>query len=319
MDRLIGAAIDIPVAWLTQKAAKIEAQTQAFTVVEKAIGEAAARVAGGDESTVERAMASLVRKQYRQQKNREAVAFASLEDLRAHTRPEDESAKPTPEQAEVDEDWLNVFERYAEDASTERMQNLWGRVLAGEIRRPGKYAVRTLRFLSEFSQSDGLMFAELGKSTFGDLAPNSLVKPRSKADIRDLIYLESSGLIQGATGGTLTYTLTIRENGIGVLREGALILIFEGEPGSNVSCQACILTPLGQELLSLLPGRDAKQAARAVANTLRRPGLTSATLAVAIEGQDKAIPMEILWQESEPGSEIGSPLPEQPADGINPV
>lgn len=295
LDRLVGAAVDIPVAWLAQKKAQIDAQTQAYTLVEKAIADAAANSAGGDTETVQNAVNVLVRKAYRKHVNRQSVAAAMVEDLRASAPDEqqDASAPPPPS---LDEDWLNVFERYAEDASTERMQHLWGRVLAGEIRKPGRYSTRTLRFLSEFTQADGLMFAEFAKSVMGDLAPRSLVKPVGKEVIRDLIFLESSGLIQGASGTGLGATMKFDGSGNVFMREGSLLILLQGNPGESFQFEACVLTPLGQELLGLLPNRDTRAAARAVANAIKVPQIRSAFLATFAGSQGQVVPMEILWQ-----------------------
>src|SRR5262245_25033609 len=82
LDRLMGAAVDIPVAKLAQQKAKIDAQTEAYKLVEGAIAKAAASEAGADAETVGRAVEVLVRKSYRKQVNRDAVATAMLEDLR---------------------------------------------------------------------------------------------------------------------------------------------------------------------------------------------------------------------------------------------
>jgi hypothetical protein len=73
-----------------------------------------------------------------------------------------------------------------------------------------------LQFLSEFSQADALTFSNFCENSFGDIAPKVLVYPRGQDDIRHLIYLESSGLIQGATGiGGLSLTLTA--DGMGIM------------------------------------------------------------------------------------------------------
>jgi len=295
LDRLVGAITDIPVALLTQKKAKIDAQTQAYILVEQSIAKAVAAEAGTDSETISRALDVLVRKEYRRQQNRGAVAAAMLEDFSSST----EDTTPEIPTAVIEDDWLNVFDRYAEDASTERMQKLWGRVLAGEVRRPGKYSMRTLRFLSEFSQGDALIFADFCRSAFGDTAPNSLVKPNEMKDIRTLIHLESAGLVQGASGMGLSVTMTFNERGVGFLVEGALGIMFRGKPGAQVVIPCCALTTLGQELVTLLPGRDPRSAARAVAHACKSSLIESAHL-VAISGPGaQAVPMEILW-ESDP-------------------
>jgi len=301
LDRLVGAAIDIPVAWLGQHKAKIDAQTEAYKSVEAAIAKTAATEAGADSEIVQRALDVLVRKQYRKQSNREAVATAMIEDLSVTPGEQHStgaSASEPPTSLPLDEDWLNVFERYAEDASTERMQKLWGRVIAGEVRKPGRYSLRTLRFLSEFSQADALTFAEFANNAFSDFAPKKLVSAEGQ-DIRQLIYLESSGLIQGATGFGLSRNMTFNSQGLTWTREGTLIIFFRGAPNGKVESEGCVLTPLGQELVSLLPGRDPRAAARRVATAIRSPEIESAQLCVAAPN-DQWLVMETFWSKDTP-------------------
>lgn len=301
LDRLVGAVVDIPVAWLGQKKAKIDAQTQAYTAVEIAIANAVSTEAGATPEIVQQAMNVLVRKEYRKQANRNAVGQTALEELRS-TDPE--SVPPeTPES--VDDDWLNVFERYAEDASTERMQKLWGRVLAGEIRKSGSYSMRTLRFLSEFSQADALTFANFCDLSFGDAAPKILAIPNDDSDITDLLYLESSGLIKGVEGLGLERAITFKENGYSAISENDIAIVFKGIPGTKCSLKILVITPLGQELLSLLPARDAKAAARKVANAYRQPAIESAYLGRTVNGRVDTSRLEILWQNSAKSIEDG--------------
>ena len=296
LDRLIGSAVDIPIAWLAQKKAKIDAQTEAFKLVEASIAKAAAGQAGADQATIERAVDVLVRKAYRKQTNREAVANAMIEDLRAEPEQTGAAGVP-PREAALDDDWLNVFERYAEDASTERMQRLWGRVLAGEVRKPGRYSTRTLRLLSEFSQADGLTFAAFCDNAFVDTAPLQLVKPDGKKDIRDLIYLESSGLILASGGSGFSASSTFDNLGNVILAEGRIAILLKGVPNTSFSYTVAAFTPLGQELMTLLPSRDLRAAARKVANAIRSPAIKSAYLATIQDGTNRVLPMEVLWQD----------------------
>ena len=295
LDRLVGAAIDIPVAWLEQQKAKIGSQTHAYARVETAIASAAANAASTDPVIVNNAVQMLTRKAYRTQVNREAVAAEAIKDLSLLEDLDTKAAESVAPDAPIDADWLNVFERYAEDASTERMQNLWGRVLAGEIRQPGRFATRTLRFLSEFSRADGETFSEFCTSVFGDVAPNALVKPPGQRDTRHLIYLEASGVLFGTSGLGLTSTNTFDTRGLIILREGRLALVLHGNPGEVLTYECCALTPLGQELLSFLPGRDGRVAARRFANAIRVPMITSAALGTVVGLSDEIVVMEVFW------------------------
>lgn len=293
LDRLMGAAVDIPVAWLEQQKAKIEARTSAFKEVDAAIAISAATRAGMDSDITSAALNALLRKEYRRAKNVEAVSAAMIEDLQ--TQPGDSTPAPTET---IEDDWLNVFEKYAETASSERMQQLWGRVLAGEVRRPGKFSLRTLRFLSEFSQADALTYSVFCESTFADIAPVSLVKPPDLKDMRELIYLEAGGLIQGASGlGGLSLTLSVNEDGNAFLREGALVLLIKAKPETKLVTPVVTLTPLGQELVTLLPGRDQRAAAEKVAHAIRTPEMNAAYLCTPIDEKGNMLPMKVLWQD----------------------
>lgn len=301
LDRLIGAAVDIPVAWFEYQKAKIVSQTESFRTIENAITIKAASKAGDSDDLVDRALGHFVRKSYRQLDNKEAVSAAMLDELRDNPTQADVEA-PTGQNDSppaIDDDWLNVFERYAEDASTERMQKLWGRVLAGEVRKPGKYGMRTLRFLSEFSQADALEFSAFCQHTFSGVAPKSLVK--SDGDISNLLAMEAAGIIQGASGIGLQVTLTYNAVGNAYLIEKPLAIMFTGIPSSKVNVEVISLTPLGQELVTLLPGRVAREAARTVAMAMKNPDIKAAY--IMLFGQEGSItPVEILWQEQAPES-----------------
>ena len=59
------------------------------------------------------------------------------------------------------------------------------------------------------------------------------------------------------------------------------------------------LSNLGQELICLLPGRDAKAAARNVALAIRSPVFKAAYLMTS-SASGEIIPMEVLWQDDAP-------------------
>jgi hypothetical protein len=251
---------------------------------------------------------TLVRKQYRKQVNREAVAVETMKLLTDGTdAPGDAaatgSANPTasPEDAEaalIDDDWLNIFERFAEDASSERMQGLWSRVLAGEIRKPGRYSSRTLRFLSEFSQADALSFEEYARIALFDFIPKLLAIPETKDNIIDLLDLEAAGLISDPSGLGLTRTSTFNESGLAHIIDGDFILMFRGAPGTTMQVTVIALTPLGREVLHLMPGRDIPSAMRLVGKAMKSEATLEATIGRITSRSGDNIqfqPLETLW------------------------
>ena len=59
---------------------------------------------------------------------------------------------------EISDDWLNQFREYACQKSSEEAQDLFSKVLAGEIRKPGSFSLRALTTLSDMDQNVAMIF-----------------------------------------------------------------------------------------------------------------------------------------------------------------
>ena len=69
----------------------------------------------------------------------------------------DDKVSDTP----IDHDLFTQFRDKAEKVSDEQMQQLWARVLAGEVKEPGTTSLRTLDFLSKMSKQDAELIEKL--------------------------------------------------------------------------------------------------------------------------------------------------------------
>ena len=56
---------------------------------------------------------------------------------------------------EPDLAWTSSFSEAAQDVSDEEMQEMWARVLAGEVARPGTTSLRTMNVLRNLDQAHG--------------------------------------------------------------------------------------------------------------------------------------------------------------------
>lgn len=61
----------------------------------------------------------------------------------------------------IDPDWLFLFIEKAKNISSENMQLLWAKVLAGETNAAGSFSKRTIYFLSTIDREDADIFTEL--------------------------------------------------------------------------------------------------------------------------------------------------------------
>lgn len=63
--------------------------------------------------------------------------------------------------SEPDHDWTARFFSDVQDVSSEEMQSLWGKVLAGEVERPGSTSILTLSILRNLDQATASIFRKL--------------------------------------------------------------------------------------------------------------------------------------------------------------
>ena len=61
---------------------------------------------------------------------------------------------------QVDHDWTARFFSDVQDVSSEQMQSLWAKILAGEVERPGSASIRTLSVLRNLNQDVAGLFAK---------------------------------------------------------------------------------------------------------------------------------------------------------------
>jgi len=74
---------------------------------------------------------------------------------------------------EVDEDWITRFFNTVEDINNEKLQQLWGRILAGEIKKPNSYSLRTLELLKNLSFNEAELFSKVGNLSLSNTSKNS--------------------------------------------------------------------------------------------------------------------------------------------------
>ncbi len=118
------------------------AQGQALIIMEEA-------KARGSEIAL-RAAHRLLDIEERRQENIEAISYVAQQQL-----PDEVSDVP------VDPDWATRFFREAQDVSNEQMRQMWGKVLAREVTKPGSFSQRTLAVAGNLTRDDASNFEKL--------------------------------------------------------------------------------------------------------------------------------------------------------------
>lgn len=184
ISRLIGAGIEIPAVWLEGIAQGTRDKTQARSAISEILSAKVACEASTDPKVLERAMNSMLSKAYRTQRNKDAVAKIAIEELQVH---------PSEKENEAPSDsWMSKFESYAEDASDEELQAMFGRLLAGELRAPRSVAPLTLHFVSMLEKDVADLIQRVLPFTLDDgMTLLECIKPN--LTVKEITYLEQSG------------------------------------------------------------------------------------------------------------------------------
>jgi len=219
---------------------------------------------------LKRALTRLAFEEARRQRNIENVVIRAGVSLRGRASGES-PGKP------LDENWCTRFFSLAGSACSERVQEIWGRVLALELQTPRSFSFRTLDVLKNATADliDALINAAQLRLAFGPLAV--------------VIYPDTFGHLEREYGLTLRQILllqevgaTIHDNNIrfvlppsegprtDILLHGRKAMVLTREADLDaVSLPAILFTQVGEELTNLVEVRENRAYVDMVATLLR--------------------------------------------------
>jgi len=171
----------------------------------------------------------------------------------------------------TDLDWFNHYISLAENISNSTMQDLWAKILSGELSRPGSYSLKALKAFRDMSIVDAKLLAK---------ACSLAVSDRNKKNIRLISgSYQQPGLLNFFNKARQQYVnlsqfglnyadllsladnhlIFIQENESSMMKDGDSIdFIYNGQPlkltssKANVSLQFYKFTAIGVELANLI-------------------------------------------------------------------
>ena len=161
-----------------------------------------------------------------------------------------------PPDTKVDEDWLFKWRDSASQVSSEELQNLWGRVLAGEVKAPGNYSLRTLEFLKNLSQQEAEAIAKLAQFVVSDVIYRDAKEALEEAGVSFgfLLQMQQLGVVSGveAIGLNITWKSTEASRFFCLLRSNSRVLIATAEnPDHTITLPGYQVTYIGTQVLRL--------------------------------------------------------------------
>jgi hypothetical protein len=136
------------------RAIRKEADAKAYEikVIEKAKAEASVNKQEIEQDMLDRIEERIIHRELRKQKNIDAVTKIAAEQLK-----DEKTVSSNP----VDEDWAVRFFNIVEDVSDEQMRQLWGKVLAGEVKTPNSFSIHTIEFLKNMTKAEAELFSKI--------------------------------------------------------------------------------------------------------------------------------------------------------------
>ncbi len=166
----------------------------------------------------------------------------------------------------VNKDWSKRFFNIAEDVSDEEMQEIWARILAGEIKKPNSYSLRTLELLKNLSKWEAEVFMKFAKLAISysntsfilNFKNEKLLEDKYKLNFKERLLLEELGLLTAndlqikvfATKQEISNTYYVFGN--------QLINLEKPKNQPEQQLQVLVFTKIGQELLNLVQSEPAE-------------------------------------------------------------
>ena len=194
------------------------------------------------------AQRSLVVQQMRAEVNVAKAVLSAEADL------EDDPQEPSDRR--VDDDWLFRWRESASKVSVEELRTLWGRVLAGEIKSPGTFSLRTLEFLKNLSKEDADRIAKLAPfvidTAFVFRSDESLLKSEG-ITLDFLLSLQELGILDSVAPGLGWRLKSVVQNKFlkGLVAYTRVLVVTHQDPNKSTSLDIYRLTSLGREVLKL--------------------------------------------------------------------
>lgn len=163
--------------------------------------------------------------------------------------------EPAPEKS-INDDWLFRWRDNASEISSEELRSIWGKVLAGEVKAPGSYSLRTLEFLRNLNKEEAEEIAKLSRFVVNDLIfrDESDFLKNEGISFDFLLKMQDMGVISGVESVGLSVSWKSRETDrfLQVLQSNSMALIVTtADSSKTISMLAYKLTTIGIQVLRL--------------------------------------------------------------------
>jgi hypothetical protein len=184
-----------------------------------------------------------------------------------------------PPDRRIDDDWLYRWRDSASEVSTEELQGLWGRLLAGEMKSPGTFSLRTLEFLRNVSHFEAEAIASLSRFVIADLVyrGDQELLDAEGINFGFLLSMQQLGILSGVEAISLSITWRSSQQTDRFVRplvsHGKALIVSHDDPNKELTLSpVCRLTSIGAQIQRLGKFEAQDRYIRAVGKRIRDQG-----------------------------------------------
>lgn len=170
----------------------------------------------------------------------------------------------------VDADWTNRFIDIVEDISDETLQDIWGRIIAGEVKQPNSYSLRTLDLLRNITKEEAELFVKASKYY---IETNFICT----VTLHETLHLGETGLINSED---LTKDWSVEPNDVNKIPvDKQNLLILHNNTDRRIRCNISVkkLTKAGIEIMTLIENPERSEFYKSLTRFLRAKGISRIT------------------------------------------
>lgn len=202
-----------------------------------------------DANLIQRTQIRFLKQELRKQKNLEQI-FEKAEKIIDNEQPQSQEKSSNT----LNEDWLSYYIENASKISDEQVQDLWAKILAGEIIKPKTFSKRTIDILLRLSSEEAQLFEKIcGYIVEIDNTPVIInEEPLNSANYFtyfDIMRLGEFGLINSSHTNRLSVSVSTTDKFAIVYGEDVIIGI--PEKPTDIAFQIFPLTISGIELFRI--------------------------------------------------------------------
>jgi len=229
---------------------EVDAKAYEIEIIERAKAKAYLNRQEIEQDLLDRIEERILYREVKKQKNIDAVTMIAAEELK-----NENTVSDTP----VNEDWTVRFFNVVEDVSDEMMQQLWGRILAGEVKSPNSFSIRTIECLKNITKPEAELFTRAANfifiynnNPFIFRDDNLEVLIKNDFSFEEVLVLIELGLLQSETNLVLDCKSKTKDDEMVFVFGKNIIKVIKKANTLQQQIPLLGLTKTGEELLKLL-------------------------------------------------------------------